>query len=139
MVAIDYRVIQRSAIPDPEPPNKDNYGEWTAMMRLLRGMESSEAIEIHIGDMDYTNVIGSLHCAAKKTGIKISTMRVNGTLYVVRTAKREIPKVKPTLFRCGACNEGKRGRKGQKYCQARACQRERHRRNLEAASRRKEG
>ena len=134
---LEYRVIPKADIPDPDPLSKENYGEWARLMRLMRLLSPQEAVELEIDGLDYTNVIGSIHCAAKKMAVRVRTMRKQGRLYIVRTGLMQLTPARKCTITCAACGSVQPGRAGQRYCLASECQAERHRRNLRTSAKRK--
>ena len=134
---LEYRVIRKNEMPNPDPPTNQNYGEWVRLMRLMRLLEPHEAVELDIDGLDYTNVIGSIHAAAKKAAVRVRTMRKQGRLYIVRTGLMQLTPTRKRTITCAACGSVQPGRAGQRYCLASECQAERHRRNLKSSVRRK--
>lgn len=127
--ALQYRVVQKSEIPETPPAHSDLYGQWVALARLLPLLSSSEAVEIELGTLSHSTAVSSLHGAARIAGVKISTMRVGGRMYVFRVAVAgEAKQPKRWKYKCKCCGAEKVGnRPKQKYCPEKECQAERHR------------
>lgn len=128
---IDYRVIQKSAIPPTPPATNENYGEWLAIARLLAKLAPHEAIAVELQGRNCAGVVSSLHSAGRVAGVRISTMRSGDRLYCFRIGTTiPAPPPKRWDFQCMACKRWKTGnRRGQKYCSEDGCQRERKNKN----------
>ena len=86
---IEYRVIPKTEIPRTER-TAAYYGQWRSLLRLLMYIEKGQAIEVtlppHLQMRDGTNTI---HRAASKSGMKITTKRVGIKVYVYAIKKPE--------------------------------------------------
>lgn len=130
-MSLEYRVVPKSAIPSTPPTTNELYGQWAALARLLPRLASSEAVEIELGRLSPAVAVSSLHGAARVVGVKISTMRVGGRMYVFRTGvtgKARRPMVWEYVCKC--CKGVKKGKRPkQEYCPEKECQAERRRVN----------
>ncbi len=129
---IDYRVIEKSAIPAPDQARTHNYGEWLPLARLLKRLEPHQALEIDVPEgMRAHSVFTALYSAAKGVGVKVSLQYSDNRVYVVKRGTQPVYRkpIKET-FICKFCKERKpRSHRGQEWCGAEKCQRERRRLN----------
>lgn len=128
-MSLSYRVIQKSEIPPTPPPRTDNYGEWTAIARLIRRLAPDQAVAVDLNNLTPSVVVSSLHAAARTAGIKVTTMRAeDGRVYVTRAGiVGDETQFKVYEFTCKACGAVREtNRPNQEYCRSRKCQNARH-------------
>jgi hypothetical protein len=128
MLDLEYQVIKKTQIPAQRAPHNDRYGQWLAMMRMVAMLEPDEAVEVPLrSDMIVRNVLGSFHTAARKVGLRVSTMTSMEAIYIVRTARTNPREALLHRVVCQACaDEFKTSRAWQKYCGRAECRKARH-------------
>ena len=127
---IDYRVIEKNEIPPPSRHHSGYYGEWKALMALLRILEPDKAIELRASEIAVHSSLSALYSAAYAAGLRISVQANQETVYIVRRGKPgPAPAPKPK-FVCACCREKvQRQHPKQEFCQKKECQLDRKRRN----------
>ena len=130
---IRYEIISKAEIPPtPAAANGDRYGEWIAMARRFMLCDQSQAIKVRLDDLSHAAAISSLHTAARKVGLKLSTMRDGNILYVTRIATGEGTEKKPHPYQCHYCGaKGRTTRKIKTCCGDQVCQKKRRKKNRE--------
>ena len=87
---LEYQVVSKSSIPPTPKHSKRYHGEWTALMELMRKLQPHECIKLTISDdMSERAVTTSIHSAAHRRGLKVSTHIAMPYVFVVRTEKGE--------------------------------------------------
>ena len=136
-----YKIIHRSEIPPCPPSTNEHYGEWLAMARMIRLMQPDRAVRVELHGMSSSAAVSSIHCAARRVGITVSTMRLRDQVFVVRTGVTEIESNPPMTFDCKHCRQTcETTTPNQEYCRKVECQGARKRKNNQAVrERRREG
>lgn len=131
---IRYEVISKADIPPtPDAGNGDRYGEWTALARTFMLCQPDRALRIRLDGITHATAISSLHTAARKVGLKLSTMRDGDILYVTRLALCEANEKKPHDYKCRYCGAtGRTTRKIKTCCGNLDCTKKRRKKNREA-------
>lgn len=135
-----YSIINRRDIPPMPPATNERYGEWLALARTIRLMPADRAVCIELGGMSPATAASSIHGAARRVGIKLSTMRISGKLYAVRVGTQEPLADRRIKFTCKHCRlEMESTTPNQEYCNALVCQGARKRKNNRALRDRRQG
>lgn len=87
---LEYQVVSKSSIPPTPKHSKRYHGEWTALMELMRKLQPHECIKLTISDgMSERAITTSIHSAAHRRGLKVSTHISTPYVFVVRTERGE--------------------------------------------------
>jgi hypothetical protein len=130
---VTYTIIKRSEIPLPPPSTNEHYGEWLAMARMMRLLAPDQAVRVELKGQTSSAAVSSIHCAARRVGMTVSTMRLRDQVFVVRTGVTEIEADPPMTFDCRHCRQtNETTTPNQEYCRKAECQGARKRKNNRA-------
>lgn len=128
-----YKIISRSEIPPCPPSTNEHYGEWLAMARMMRLLPAEKAVRVNLEGQASSAAVSSIHCAARRVGMTVSTMRLRDCVYVVRTGVTNIQPDPPMTFNCKHCRQVcETTTPNQDYCRKVKCQGARKRKNNRA-------
>lgn len=128
-----YKIISRSEIPPCPTPTNEHYGEWLAMARTMRLLAPDQAVRVNLEGQTSSAAVSSIHCAARRVGITVSTMRLRDRVFVVRTGVTNIQPNPPMTFNCKHCRQTcETTTPNQEYCRKVKCQGARKRKNNRA-------
>lgn len=138
---LKYRVIPKSEIPAQERKQR-HYGEWRAIVRLMKTLDPTEAVELQLTRETYASkAFSCLQNAAREEGIKLSSSLIDGKLYIVKVGEwAEGPRwgVAKHAGKCRICgDEYKTTRRWQIVCGKVECDKERRRQIRRAYKKRK--
>jgi hypothetical protein len=127
---VTYSIIPRNQIPPTPPSTNENYGEWLAMARMIHLLPAEKAVRVELKGQTSSAAVSSIHSAARRVGITVSTMRHRDQVFVVRTGVTDITPNPPMTFGCKHCRQVcETTTPNQEYCRKAECQGARKRKN----------
>jgi hypothetical protein len=111
------------------------------MARMMRLLPADKAVRVYLQGQTSSAAVSSIHCAARRVGITVSTMRLRDQVFVVRTGVTAIEPNPPMTFECKHCRQTcETTTPNQEYCRKAECQGARKQKNnLALKRRRREG